>query len=147
MKTLKTTLICLFILLITNTISAQQYGNNNNYGGGRLSQMNEQSQQSAPEEIPIEVTVGKIMDEMKPAVNLDDLQVIAISNVLIESMKTQGILLKQKFSQDDQIKNFQALSETTDRKIMGYLSAEQKEKYLAFKETRKNPKKSKKKNK
>jgi hypothetical protein len=83
------------------------------------------------------------MEEMKPAINLDELQVIAISNVLIESLNTQGRILKQDTSQDEQMKDFQALSESTDRKINQFLSNEQKEKYLAFKEDRKNQKKSK----
>ena len=83
------------------------------------------------------------MEDMKPAVELDELQVIAISNVLIESINTQGRILKQDTTQDEQMKDFQALSENTDRQIMNFLNTDQKVKYLAFKEDRKNPKKSK----
>ena len=83
------------------------------------------------------------MDEMKVAVNLDELQVIAISNVLIESMKSQGIILKLDKNQEDQIKDFKALMETTDRKVNEFLNEDQKPKYLAFKEDRKTQKKSK----
>lgn len=138
-----------------NTISAQYGGNgygNNGYGGsgynrGGMNQMgggmSQGSQPEKPKEIPVEVTVAKVMEEMKPAVNLDELQVIAISNVLTESIRTQGVLLKQDYNQEDQMKNFQALSEITDRKINQFLSPEQKEKYLAFKEDRKNQKKTK----
>ena len=85
------------------------------------------------------------MEDMKPAVGLDELQTIAISNVLLESLSTQGRILKQDTTQDEQMKDFQALTENTDRKIMEFLNADQKEKYLAFKEDRKNPKKSEKK--
>ena len=80
---------------------------------------------------------------MKVAVNLDELQVIAISNVLIESMKSQGIILKLDKNQEDQIKDFKALMETTDRKVNEFLNEDQKPKYLAFKEDRKTQKKSK----
>jgi len=126
MKTTQLFLASILIVFSVSTISAQ-YGNygygNNRYGGsgyGRnsgMGQMNQGSQQEKPKEIPVEETVAKVMDEMKPALNLDELQVIAISNVLIESMRTQGILFKQVTNQEDQVKEFQALSETTDRKI------------------------------
>jgi hypothetical protein len=159
MRTIKTFLVLAFILLSITSISAQYGGNGyggngyggNGYGGSRMNQMgsamNQQSQPEKPKEIPVEVTVGTIIEKMKPALNLDELQAIAISNVLTESIKAQGVLLKQEFSQEDQIKNFQALSETTDRKINQFLSKEQKEKYLVFKEDLKNQKKSKEKSK
>lgn len=155
MKTTKIFLASLFMLLSITTIYAQYgnngYGNNgyggNGYGsGGGMNQMggmNQRSQPEKPKEIPAEVTVAKVMEDMKPAVELDELQVIAISNVLIESLNTQGRILKQDSTQDEQMKDFQALSENTDRQIMNFLNKDQKEKYLAFKEERKNPKKSK----
>ena len=155
MKTTKTFLASLFMLFSISTIYAQYgnngYGNNgyggNGYGSGsgmnQMGGMNQRSQPEKPKEIPAEVTVAKVMEEMKPAVGLDELQVIAISNVLIESINTQGRILKQDSTQDEQIKDFQALSENTDRKIMNFLNKDQKDKYLAFKEDRKNPKKSK----
>ncbi len=105
--------------------------------------MNQQGQPDKPKEIPADVTAGKIVEEMKQALNLDELQAIAIKNVLIESLNAQGRILKQDSTQDEQIKDFQALSENTDRKINQFLNKEQKEKYLIFKEERKNQKKSK----
>jgi len=158
MKTTKTFLASLFMLLSITTIYAQYgnsgYGGNgygNGYGGngygsgGGMNQMGsmQRSQPEKPKEIPAEETVAKVMADMKPAVELDELQVIAISNVLIESLNTQGRILKQDSTQDEQMKDFQALSENTDRQIMNFLNKDQKEKYLAFKEERKNPKKSK----
>jgi hypothetical protein len=157
MRTIQTIAVSIFVLFSINIVSAQ-YGNNgyggrgNGYGGSNGmnqmgSSMNQQSQPEKPKEIPAEVTVAKVMEEMKPALNLDELQVIAISNVLTESIRTQGVLLKQEYSNEDQMKNFQALSETTDRKINQFLNQEQKEKYLVFKEDRKTSKKSKEKSK
>lgn len=160
MKTTHAFLAFAFILFSISTISAQYggngygnngYGNNgyggNGYGGGGMNQMgggmNQQSQPEKPKEIPAEETAAKIVREMKPALNLDELQVIAISNVLIESLNTQGRILKQDSTQDEQMKDFQALSESTDRKINQFLNKEQKEKYIIFKEDRKNQKKSK----
>ena len=150
MEKLRSLLVLLFTLFSISTISAQfgnGYGGGNGLNGGnRMSQMggmNQQSQPEKPKEIPVEVTVGKIIDMMKPEINLDELQVIAISNVLAESIRTQGILMKQVTNQEDQIKDFKALSEVTDRKILDFLNVEQKPKYLAFKEGLKTNKKSK----
>ncbi|NDP28803.1 MAG: hypothetical protein GZ087_15480 [Flavobacterium sp.] len=157
MKTSNKFIATVIILISINTVSAQYgnngygngYGNNgyggNGYGNGmsQMGGMNQNSQPVKPKEIPAEVTVAKVMANMKPAVGLDELQTIAISNVLIESLSTQGRILKQDTTQDEQIKDFQALSENTDRKIMNFLNKDQKDKYLAFKEDRKNPKKSK----
>ena len=104
--------------------------------------MSQDTHPEKPKEIPVEVTVGKIMEKMSPVLQLDELQVIAISNVLKESIDTQGRILKQETSQDVQIENFKILSETTDRKIMNFLNANQKPKYLAFKEDRNAQKES-----
>lgn len=147
MKPFQSLLIIAFVLLSTNIISAQ-YGNGgygNGYGNNRRmnSAMDQSRTQDKPKEIPVEVTVGKIIERIKPELILDELQVIAISNILAESIKTQGMLIKAEVSQDDKIKNIKALSETTDRKIMELLNKDQKEKYIAMNEEAKNPKKSK----
>lgn len=157
MRTRQTFLVFAFMLLSITGVSAQYggngygngygggYGYGNGYGGG-MNQMGStmnQSQPDKPKEIPADVTAAKIVEDMKPALNLDELQAIAITNVLIESINTQGRILKQDTTQDEQMKDFQALSESTDRKINQFLSKEQKEKYLVFKEDRKNQKKSK----
>jgi hypothetical protein len=141
---MRKTITLLFLFSMT-TINAQfgnsGFGNGMDRRNNSMNQINQGIPEEKPEEIPVEKTVADIIELMKPAVNLDELQVIAISNVLKESIREQGILLKQNFSQEDQIKNFTALSEVTDRKIMAFLNKEQKEKYLLFKETKNNPKK------
>lgn len=145
MKNFKILISSSLILLSINSISAQFGSNRNGMGRGNSSmdQMNQGMPEDKPEEIPVEKTIADIMDGLKPAVNLDELQVIAISNVLKESIREQGILLKQNFSEEDRNKNFTALSEVTDRKIMAFLNKDQKEKYLLFKETKNIPKKRK----
>jgi hypothetical protein len=153
MKSTQTFLVFTFFLFSIFSISAQYgnngFGGNNNgrggYGaGGGMNQMN-QSPPEKPKEIPVEVTVGNIMERMKTAVNLDALQVIAISNVFTESIREQGVLLKQNNNQEDLEKNFKALSETTDRKINQFLNPDQKEKYIAFKVDSQKPEKKKRK--
>ena len=150
----------LFLLFTCNTTFAQYGGYGNGYGGGygggygyngRMSQMGGMGgmnhQQEKPKEIPVEVTVGKIMEELKPGLQLDALQEIAVANILTGSIKSQGAILKQEISQDDKIKEIQTLSELTDSKIKQLLTQSQKDAYKAMQEDAKNPKKMKKKKK
>jgi hypothetical protein len=105
MKTIQILFVLALVLLSVDTVSAQ-YGNNgygggNGYGNGRNNQMSQMPQGPShqPKEIPVEVTVGKIMENFKSQLNLDALQEIAISNVLTDSMRSQGILLKRNWQE------------------------------------------------
>ena len=145
MKPTQTLLILVFSLFCFNSVSAQ-YGNgyNNGYGGngyGRVNGMGmdrsmmagPQSSPSKPKEIPAEETAAKIVDQMRPEVKLDELQAIAITNVLADSMKEQGILLKnESSSQDQKMEQITALRESTNKRITAFLNPDQVEKYTAF---------------
>ena len=154
MKIIKSFAISALLLLSVQTIFAQ-YGNNgyggggyggNGYGNsGRMnSGMSQDRGQDKPKEISADETINKVMLKLKPAVSLDELQEIAISNILLESIKRQGVILKQETNQNDQIKDLQILSENTERKVIELLNEDQKEKYKIFSEESKNPKKSRK---
>jgi hypothetical protein len=128
MKTIQILFVLALVLLSVDTVSAQ-YGNNgyggggNGYGNGRNNQMSQMPQgpsHDQPKEIPVEVTVGKIMENFKSQLNLDALQEIAISNVLTDSMRSQGILLKAETGQEQKAKEIAALSETMDKKSMSF---------------------------
>jgi hypothetical protein len=157
MKNKLTITSILFLLFSSTTLFAQYGGYGGGYGGygggygGRMSQMGGMGgmnqHQEKPKEIPIEVTVGKIMEQLKPELQLDALQEIAIANILTGSIKSQGAIIKQEISQDDKVKEIQTLSELTDSKIKQLLTQSQKEKYKAMQEDAKNPKKMKKKKK
>jgi hypothetical protein len=157
MKNKLTIISVLFLLFTSTTLFAQYGGYGGGYGGygggygGRMSQMGGMGgmnqHQEKPKEIPVEVTVGKIMEQLKPELKLDALQEIAIANILTESIKSQGAIIKQEISQDDKVKEIQTLSELTDSKIKQLLSQSQKDKYKAMQEDAKNPKKTKKKKK
>lgn len=160
MKKLISIISVVFLLFTCNTAFAQYGGYGGGYGGyggygggygGRMSQMGGMGgmnqHQEKPKEIPVEVTVGKIMEQLKPELKLDALQEIAIANILTESIKSQGAIIKQEISQDDKVKEIQTLSELTDSKIKQLLSQSQKDKYKAMQEDAKNPKKTKKKKK
>jgi len=145
-----------FIFISFNTAFAQYgYGNGygrgygNGYGGGMGSSMGmSQVEQNSmkPKEIPAEVTVSKIMEKLKPELNLDELQTIAISNVYIDIIKSQTAIMKdEKLSQEEKSNEIKALFEVNERKVNEYLNEEQKQKYKALKEERGNNKKEKKK--
>jgi len=137
MKTIQTVLVSAFVLLSLNTIS-EQYGNNGYGGGGyggsnRMGQMNRGMSQpthtEAKKEVPVEDIVNKIMARLKTELTLDELQVIAISNIMTDAVKSQESLRKKESSQDDKMTETKALSEATDLKIMYLLYKEQKVKY------------------
>lgn len=141
-----------FIILSFNTALAQYgYGNGygrgygNGYGNGMgMSQVEQNSMK--PKEIPVEVTVGKIMEKLKPELNLDELQTIAIGNVYTDIIKSQTAIMKdEKLSQQEKSDEIKALFEVNERKVNEYLNEEQKQKYKALKEERGNNKKEKKK--
>jgi len=145
MKPTQTLLILVFSLFCFNSVSAQ-YGNgyNNGYGGNGYGRGNgmgmdrsmmagPQSSPSKPKEIPAEETAAKIVEQMRPEVKLDELQAIAITNVLADSMKEQGILLKnESSSQDQKMEQITALRESTNKRITAFLNPDQVEKYTAF---------------
>jgi hypothetical protein len=153
MKSIQILFVLTATLLCSITASAQ-YGNNGYGGGGyganngrmnQMSQMNPSREDEKPKEIPAEVIVGKIMEKLTPELVLDQLQEIAITNVLIESVRSQGILLKSETAQEQKIKEIKALSEVTDRKINEFLNEDQKLKYKALNDESNNPKKSRRK--
>jgi hypothetical protein len=155
MKTQLKIVYILILILSFSTANAQFGFGGNGMGNGRMNQMggmgrmNQQQPMTPdkPKEIPVEVTVGQIMERLKPDLGLDALQEVAISNILTQSIKTQTAIIKQEISQDSKIKEIQTLSEITDSKIKQLLSQSQKEKYKIIQEEAKNPPKKKKKKK
>lgn len=159
MKPIQTLFIIAFGFFCFNTASAQ-YGNgyNNGYGGGygggygrgggmgmdRSMMQGPQQNTSKPKEVPVEETAAQLVEQMKPEVNLDELQAIAITNVLADSMREQGVLLKnESSSQDQKIEQIKALRESTNKKITAFLTPDQVVKYTAFMDNFKEIKKPK----
>ena len=156
MKPIQSLFLLVFTLFCINSVSAQ-YGNgyNNGYGGNgygrgggmgmdRSMMQGPQGSPSKPKEVPPEETAAKIVEQMKPEVNLDELQAIAITNVLADSMREQGVLLKnESSSQDEKMEQMKALRESTTKKITAFLNPDQIEKYTFFMENFKETKKTK----
>ncbi len=138
MKKLKSTLKIFLFLTITHTASAQ-YGNDG-YGGGNANGMGrgqmQHRQDERPKEIPAEEHAKKMLSNLKEKLQLDELQIIAITNIVTNSLRQQGVILKKDNNDDDKMEDIKALSETMDRKIMEFLSKNQKEKYQTIIEER-----------
>ncbi len=138
MKKLKSTLKIFLFLTITHTASAQ-YGNDG-YGGGNANGMGrgqmQHRQDERPKEIPAEEHAKKMLSNLKEKLQLDELQTIAITNIITNSLRQQGVILKKDNNDDDKMEDIKALSETMDRKIMEFLSKNQKEKYQTIIEER-----------
>lgn len=156
MKPTQSLFLLVIALFCINSVSAQ-YGNgyNNGYGGNgygrgggmgmdRSMMQGPQGSPSKPKEVSPEETAAKIVEQMKPEVNLDELQAIAITNVFADSMREQGILLKnESSSQEEKMEQIKALRESTTKKVTAFLNPDQIEKYTFFMENFKETKKTK----
>ena len=75
---------------------------------------------------------------MTKDLNLDDLQVIVIRKEIEAGAKSISAVTKSEISNDEKIKEVDAINEKTDRTINTYLNPEQKEKYKKYIEERKD---------
>lgn len=151
MRTFKIVFFVVFLIVSSNTISAQYnngyggngYGNNgygNGYGGGRSNQMNQMpaSQPSAPKPIPVEQTAAKIVAYYKKELNLDALQEIVVTNVYVKALKKEELLIKKEISDDEKKEEYKILTDMTDMQIIEILNKEQKEKFKNLMEDKKS---------
>lgn len=139
MKTFK--IFILSLLLSSTGTFAQNY-----YGVNRDLRDNRTPKPPTPEEIEkarVEY-VDKYLVKLKEAVNLDELQVIAIKNELISNSKNIDIVMKKEDVQEEKSKEVKALMDKTEVVINSYLNKEQKEKYQVFRANLKTKKKEKK---
>ncbi len=151
MKTLQFYLfIGFFIFTFTNSVA--QYGNGGMYGGsgmgGGMNRMgNQQSMQNtnnygrnkSPEDIEKEreENLNKSIEKLTKDLSLDDLQVIVIRKEIEASAKSIYAVTKAEGTNEDKIKEVDAINEKTDRTINTFLNNDQKEKYKKIIEDRK----------
>jgi hypothetical protein len=140
MKTIKT-IASIIILFSIQTLSAQygqggfgqggfgQGGFGGNQMGNQNQQMGNQNRTPTVKEPPIEETVKKVVDRLKTQLILDELQVIAISNIITENIKKQNAVLKKEDNNEEKVSELKAISEKTDLDILILLNKEQKTKY------------------
>ncbi len=141
MKSMK--IISSIILLFTIHSISAQYGQGG-YGGygqggygqggmgnGMVGNPNMQNQQrSQPKEPAIEETVKKVVDRLNEQLKLDELQVIAISNIITQNIKKQNAIIKKEDGgNEEKATELKAISEKMDLDIMILLNKDQKVKY------------------
>jgi hypothetical protein len=100
--------------------------------GGSPNMQNQQRYQ--PKEPAIEETVKKVMDRLNGQLKLDELQYIAVSNIITENVKKQNAILKKEGGNDEKVNELKAISEKMDLDIMILLNKDQKEKYKLMSE-------------
>jgi hypothetical protein len=144
MKSIK--IICTLILMFSmQSISAQfgqggmgggmggmggGMGQGGMMGGGMNGNRNMQPQRSQPKEPAIEETVKKVVDRLNQQLILDELQVIAISNIITENIKKQNaIIKKEEGGNEEKANELKAIAEKMDLDIMILLNKDQKAKY------------------
>jgi hypothetical protein len=144
MKSIK--FISSLILLFSMQSIVAQYGQGGygqgGYGQGGMGQSgyggnpNMQNQQrSQPKEPAIEETVKKVMDRINEQLKLDELQVIAVSNIITECIKKQNAILKKEDGGNEEKANeLKAISEKMDLDILILLNKDQKAKYKLMSE-------------
>ena len=150
MKSIK--IIGSLILLFSMQSIVAQYGQGGygqgGYGQGGMGQSgyggnpNMQNQQrSQPKEPAIEETVKKVMDRINEQLKLDELQVIAVSNIITECIKKQNaILKKEEGGNEEKVNELKAISEKMDLDILILLNKDQKAKYKLLSEDTKKQK-------
>ena len=138
--------ILFFVFTLSLTATAQ-YGSGG-YGGGYGGNRNGLNRNignipqtprkpTEPTEKEKEERINKYMDKLKTDLKLDELQMIAIKNEIAANSKNIEKVMKGENSEEDKTKEIEAISEKTERNIMGFLNKEQKEKYKIVIEERK----------
>ena len=142
MKNLKLILSC-FLLISTSVITAQNYGRNNTRNTTTPPQNTEFENERRKEDFEKEKvkSIEKSIEKLKIDLQLDELQAIAVKQIITQSIKNEGIILKKEESDEDKMKAITALSETTDTKIRALLNKSQNEKFTDLKNNVKKKKK------
>jgi len=112
------------------------YGQGGYGQGGYGGNPNMQNQQrTQPKEPAIEETVKKVLNRINEQLKLDELQVIAVSNIITESLKKQNaILKKEEGGNEEKANELKAISEKMDLDILILLDKDQKAKYKLLSE-------------
>jgi septal ring factor EnvC (AmiA/AmiB activator) len=148
MKKLKVILLLVVLFLGVNSGRAQFGGMNGGmYGGGMNQMQNQQSMQNTNNygrnkssddlDKEREANLAKSIEKISKDLNLDDLQIIVIKKEIEASSKSIFAISKSEASDEDKIKEMDAINEKTDRTINTFLNADQKVKYKKYIDDRK----------
>jgi len=134
-----TKITTLVFLLCSIFISAQNNSRRANQGQGTSDYAMEKRKEDFEKEK--EKNIEKTVLNLKTILDLDELQFIAIKQIITESIRNESIILKKEESDEEKMKAIKALSETNDKKIIALLNASQKEKFDNFRDNLKRKKK------
>jgi hypothetical protein len=148
MKTLKAILLLVLLFFGVNSGSAQFGGMNGGmYGGGMNQMQNQQSMQNTNNygrnkssddlDKEREANLAKSIEKISKDLNLDALQIIVVKKEIEASSKSIFAISKSEASDEDKIKEMDAINEKTDRTINTFLNADQKTKYKKYIDDRK----------
>ena len=112
---------------VYNGYGPSGYGRRKNMPLTDTSKLSKESKDKLREE-----TIAKTAEKLKTRLNLDELQVIVITNTLIDSQKKQVAIAAKEGSEENKILEQQATLDATDRQIMSFLTKDQKEKFTAL---------------
>lgn len=145
---MKKSLFIINVLLLFASLSAaaQQYGYGSDYYGNNMNGYQRNTKPSKAEEAMAKQKMEKekdkfiegYIDQLKIELNLDELQYIAVKQIIMESIRNQSVIEKKEEDPEAKQKAMAELGLTTETKIKALLSKEQIEKYNLLKE---NPKK------
>ncbi len=132
-----TTLVTIIILFYSITISAQnQYGRQNERNSNST---NSERSKEDLEKLKVK-NIENSISKLKIDLELNELQAIAIKQIINESIRNENIIMKKEDNEEDKMKSIQVLTENTDSKINSILNKTQKEKFVIIKENIKKKK-------
>ena len=151
MKNLKLSIFISLIFIVTFT-SFAQYNNGGMYGGGMngggmnrmgnpqsIQNTNNYGRNKSPEDLEKEreENLNKSIEKITKDLNLDDLQVIVIRKEIEANSKSIFAVTKSEISNEEKMKEIDAINEKTDRTINTFLNPDQKIKYKKYIDERK----------
>lgn len=132
-------LFTISLLLFSLVMTAQNYGLNNRNNNTPSELETERYKEDFEKQKA--KNIEKSLEKLKNDLQLDALQEVAIKQVILESIKKEGIIIKKEEDEEAKMKALQALAESTDSKITAFLNAEQKVKFIELKDNLKKKKK------
>jgi tRNA U55 pseudouridine synthase TruB len=134
MKTI-TKIITLMIIFFSLTIYSQNQNRRQNDRNTNNKEISKEDLEKIKEK-----SIENSITKLKIDLDLDELQAIAVKQIITESIRTENIIMKKEENEEDKMKSLQILTENTDSKINSILDKNQKEKFIVIKENLKKRK-------
>jgi len=130
-----TKIITLMIIFFSLTIYSQNQNRRQNDRNTNNKEISKEDLEKIKEK-----SIENSITKLKIDLDLDELQAIAVKQIITESIRTENIIMKKEENEEDKMKSLQILTENTDSKINSILDKNQKEKFIVIKENLKKRK-------